>query len=60
MITTTTLGKTQVSNAAFENPDGTTLIINRDYFSSTRKKEKVTIGPFEAIGSTRLQVWPKN
>ena len=44
----------------FENPDGTPLRINTDYFGKTRAEANPFPGPFELPqgGKQRLKVWP--
>lgn len=59
LITTELLGKAKVSKAAFDNPDGSPLIIDIDYFGIKRFKENVVAGPFTNInaGKVVLKVW---
>jgi hypothetical protein len=58
-VTTASLGSTQVSRQAFENPDGTPLTLDTDYFGAKRSATAPTAGPFEqpATGTFRLKVW---
>ena len=44
----------------FENPAGTPIRINTDYFGNTRAKENPYPGSFELPqgGKQRLKVWP--
>ena len=58
-VTTELLGKAKVPQAGYENPDGTPLAIDRDYFGKARAAVSPTPGPFEKPGSgaLRLQLW---
>ncbi len=58
-VTTALLGKARVSGAAYENPDGSPLKINTDYFGKKRSKTHPSPGPFEttATGPMTLRVW---
>ncbi len=60
-ITTEFLGKTLISGLPFENPDGSPLVIDRDYFGRLRSRESPAAGPFEDIhqGRVKLTVWPQ-
>jgi alpha-N-arabinofuranosidase len=46
-------------NAAYENPDGTPLKIDTDYFGKKRNEASPSAGPFEKPGEGRLKlkVW---
>ncbi len=58
-ITTAFLGRTKNTRLLFEDPDGTPLKIDRDYFGHERNKEHPVPGPFGDIGkdSVKLKVW---
>ena len=58
-ITTEFLGKAKIPKGGFENPDGTSLIINKDYSGNARSDGNITEGPFSDLkpGSTVLKVW---
>lgn len=58
-VTTRLLGNAKVSGLPFENPDGTAVKINEDYFGKRRNEAKPTAGPFEnpGEGEIRLKVW---
>ena len=58
LITTDTLGAPRISEMAFENPDGTPLTLDRDYFDAPRGKCPVA-GPFAALKpeSAPLKIW---
>jgi hypothetical protein len=59
LVTTALLGQAEVPNAAYENPDGTSLKIDTDYFGKKRSEAKPSAGPFEnpGEGKLRLKVW---
>lgn len=59
VITTELLGKAKIPKAAFENPDGTPLKIDHDYFGNIRSTENNHPGPFtNAVqGNNELKVW---
>ncbi|MFC2125648.1 right-handed parallel beta-helix repeat-containing protein, partial [Bacteroidota bacterium] len=58
IITSEILGKAKVPNARYENPNGTTLTIDIDYFSKIRSGN-INPGPFSNIrsGEMKLKVW---
>ena len=47
LVTTELLGETVVSDAVYDNPDGTPLKIDTDYFGKPRAPSDPTPGPFE-------------
>jgi hypothetical protein len=55
------LGKTSVSQAAFENPDGSPMNVDTDYFGNPRDPENPGVGPFAGLkpGRHEIKVWPK-
>jgi hypothetical protein len=59
LVNTKLLGNTKVTGLAYENPDGSPLVIATDYFGQKRSQTKPTPGPFEnpGVGEVRLQVW---
>jgi len=59
LVTTELLGKAKIPDAPYENPDGTPLKIDGDYFGKTRNKDNPSAGPFEkpAAGKLTLKVW---
>lgn len=59
IITTELLGKAKIPNALFNNPDGTSLKIDKDYFGNKRSGENTSAGPFINIdkGKVMLKVW---
>jgi alpha-N-arabinofuranosidase len=61
MVTTELLGKTKVSGLPYDNPDGSHLRIDRDYFGNKREQNNVACGPFTLLkeGKQRIKIWPK-
>lgn len=59
LVTTAFLGRAKMANAAYENPDGTPLKINTDYFGKKRNEANPSAGPFEnpEEGKLTLKVW---
>lgn len=59
IVTTALLGKTIISKAEFDNPDGTALKIDKDYFGNLRTDKNNTSGPFVNLdkGKAVLKVW---
>ena len=59
IITSEFLGKAKIPNAIFENPDGTSMIIDKDYFGALRANQQVAAGPFSnpEHGELVLKVW---
>ena len=59
LITTELLGKAKIPKQAFENPDGTPLRIETDYWGQKRLESNPSPGPFErpAKGLVKLKVW---
>jgi alpha-N-arabinofuranosidase len=60
-VTTRSLGNAKIPNLPFENPDGTPLSIDSDYFGNKRDRINPFPGPFEisAGGAKEYKVWPK-
>ena len=58
-VTTALLGVTVVSGARFENPDGSPLMIDNDYFGKPRNPAHTVPGPFAVppSGSAEVKVW---
>ncbi len=58
-VNTLRLGTTIVSEAIFENFDGTPYLINWDCLGNPRDKTDPTTGPFESLesGKSRVQIW---
>ncbi|MHC4477559.1 MAG: right-handed parallel beta-helix repeat-containing protein [Planctomycetota bacterium] len=59
LVTTKLLGKAMIPGQAFENPDGSPLTIDTDYFGRARNKANPSAGPFEnpGDGELKLKVW---
>lgn len=59
IITTELLGKAKVPNLPFDQPDGTPLIIDKDYFGNMRLNGNNSAGPFINLekGEVVLKVW---
>jgi len=62
LVTTEMLGKARLAGAAYENPDGSPITIDSDYFGRKRNKRNPTAGPFDSLGTDllRMIVWKKN
>ena len=62
VVTTELLGRTKVSDLPYENPDGSTVAIDSDYFGKKRSKENPMAGPIEGVGegNLTLRVWKLN
>lgn len=60
MVTTELLGKAVTPNAAFENPDGSLLRIDTDYFGNKRDPNNPFPGPFtrQDAAKATIKVWP--
>jgi alpha-N-arabinofuranosidase len=58
-VTTSLLGKAKIPDAAYENPDGTPLKVDTDYFGKKRNEADPSAGPFENPGEGKLtlKVW---
>ncbi len=59
LVTTELLGKAVVPKVSYENPDGSPLTIDTDYFGAKRSATAPCAGPFEnpGQGDLKLQVW---
>jgi len=59
LVTIELLGKAKVPGLAYENPDGSPLKVDRDYFGQRRSTANPTPGPFEkpGKGAVRIKVW---
>lgn len=55
------LGVAMVPESVFENPDGTSICFNKDYFYKKREEKKNAAGPFSELspGKNILKLWPK-
>lgn len=59
LMSTADLGETRVSEAFFENPDGSDIVLDRDYLGQLRTDGNNPAGPFAGLkeGRNRLCVW---
>jgi alpha-N-arabinofuranosidase len=59
LITSESLGKAKIPAASFENPDGSPLKVDKDYFGKDRSGNNILAGPFTGleIGKVTLKVW---
>ena len=53
-MTTELLGKAKTPDMPYENPDGSPLKIDTDYFGKQRNETNPTPGPFENPGTGAL------
>jgi alpha-N-arabinofuranosidase len=60
LVTTALLGKAAVPKLPYEQPDGSPLCLDTDYFAKARAEANPFPGPFELPegGKQRLKVWP--
>lgn len=60
-VTTELLGKAKLPGVPFENPDGSVLKIDYDYFGKPRSPDRLTAGPFSRFDAEadRWKMWPK-
>jgi hypothetical protein len=58
-VTTSLLGKAKVPGLAYENADGSPVVIDSDYFGKKRSEANPSAGPFEKAGQgdLKLKVW---
>lgn len=56
-VTTKLLGKAKIPNLPYENPDGSDLVVDRDYFGQRRNAAKPSAGPFEESAAGKLTLW---
>jgi hypothetical protein len=61
LITTEMLGLAAVPRLPYENPDGSPLVVNLDYFGKKRDSQNPGPGPFAYNGRGRvnMKVWPR-
>jgi alpha-N-arabinofuranosidase len=59
MVTTELLGRAKIPDLPYEQPDGTPLKIDTDYFGKKRSEANPSAGPFENPGEGKLtlKVW---
>ena len=56
LVTTDLLGKAAIPNLPYEQPDGTPIRVNTDYFGKPRDETNPTPGPFENPGQGDLKL----
>jgi hypothetical protein len=58
-VTTGLLGKARIPNLAYENADGSAIVLDSDYSGKKRSEANPSAGPFEnpGQGSLRIKVW---
>ena len=61
VVSTEMLGRTIIPDQRFENPDGSDLLIDNDYFGQERNLKNPFPGPFSLKGQEiiHIRVWPK-
>jgi alpha-N-arabinofuranosidase len=60
IVTTELLGYAGVSGARFEQADGSSIRVDRDYLGRSRNEQNPAVGPFELpAGKVQLKIWPK-
>jgi len=61
IISSLDLGEALVPEAIFENPDGTSILFNTDYFNEKREPNRNQVGPFIKVsrGENSIKIWPK-
>ena len=59
-VTSDLLGVAKVPGQRWENPDGSDLAVNKDYFGKPRDKSNPAPGPFASLkeGLVSVKVWP--
>ena len=59
LISTELLGKAKISGLPYENPDGSPVVIDTDFFGKKRSSAAPSAGPFEnpGQGDLKLKVW---
>ncbi len=60
LIATSNLGRAMIPDQSYENPDGTPVRIDTDFFGNKRNEKKPSAGPFENPGlgkELKLKVW---
>jgi hypothetical protein len=59
LVTTQLLGRAKIPNLPYDNPDGSPITVDTDYFGKKRNPAAPSAGPFEQPGSgaLTLEVW---
>lgn len=54
-----TLGVAKITGLPYDNPDGTRLVVDKDYFGNQRNGDSPVVGPFEMTdaGKQSIKVW---
>ena len=55
LLSADTLGESYHAEMAYENPDGTNIIFDTDFFGKKRPAGNVTPGPFEVMGAEAFE-----
>jgi hypothetical protein len=55
LLSADTLGKSYHAEMAYENPDGTNIVFDTDFFGKKRPAGNVTPGPFEVMGDVKTE-----
>ena len=55
LLSADTLGESYHAEMAYENPDGTNIVFDTDFFGKKRPTGNVTPGPFEVMGVGTLE-----
>jgi len=55
-VTTEKLGKARITGLAYENADGSAVIVDSDYFARKRDRVNPSAGPFEQPGQGEISV----
>jgi len=58
LVTSELLGKAKIAGVGYENPDGSPLKLDADYFGKKRNDVRPGAGPFETVSGGELKVWP--
>jgi len=60
LVTSQRLGRTEVSGLPFEGVDGSSLVLDTDYFGDSHNPDDPVPGPFAATGhgNVPMRVWP--
>jgi alpha-N-arabinofuranosidase len=56
-INTDMLGQTFISETIFDNPDGSSFILGKDFFGTPRNTQKPTPGPFESQTMSEFKIF---
>ena len=51
------LGLAHLSNYAYQNTDGTPIVIDKDYLGNNRSENATYVGPFEMANIQKIRVW---